>query len=289
MSGSLFVVATPIGNLGDITARAVETLREVSRVAAEDTRRTRALLSHLGIAGKPVDSLHAHSEARDVERIVAHLLEGESVALVTDAGTPAVSDPGSALVRGAIEAGVRVVPIPGPSAVLAALVGSGLAGDVGFRFMGFLPRAGPPRHAAIARAAETPEPVVLFEAPSRTGETLLDLAAITPERRACVARELTKMHEEMVRGTLQELAAMDREWIGEIALVLAAHDPDARADTVDEAAIDGRIDSELARGVHAKVAAEKIAAWSGRPKREIYARVLQRKRKTETGNDGEYG
>lgn len=155
--------------------------------------------------------------------------------------------------------------------------------------MGFLPRAGPPRHAAIARAAETPEPVVLFEAPSRTGETLLDLAAITPERRACVARELTKMHEEMVRGTLQELAAMDREWIGEIALVLAAHDPDARADTVDEAAIDGRIDSELARGVHAKVAAEKIAAWSGRPKREIYARVLQRKRKTETGNDGEYG
>ncbi len=276
-AGELFVVATPIGNLGDITARAVDTLRSVARVAAEDTRRTRALLSHLGIAGKPIDALHAHSEARDVERLVAQLGEGQSVALVTDAGTPAVSDPGSALVRAAIAAGVRVVPIPGPSAVLAALVASGLAGDGGFRFLGFLPRGGPTRHAAIARACETPEAVVIFEAPSRTNETLADLARATPERDACVARELTKVHEELVRGTLAALAADAREWLGEVALVLGPHDPAAREATIDDAQIDARIDEELARGAHAKEAAERVAAWSGRPRREIYERVVRRK------------
>ena len=276
-AGTLYVVATPIGNLGDITARAVETLRAVARIAAEDTRRTRSLLTHLGIAGKPIDALHAHSEARDVERLVVHLTEGESVALVTDAGTPAVSDPGGALVRAAIAADIRVVPIPGPSAVLAALVASGLAGDGGFRFLGFLPRSGPTRHAVIARACETPEAVVIFEAPSRTKETLEDLARATPERAACVARELTKLHEELVRGALTTLAADDREWIGEVAIVLGPHDPAARAATIDDAQIDTRIDEELARGAHAKEAAERVAAWSGRPRREIYERVVRRK------------
>jgi 16S rRNA (cytidine1402-2'-O)-methyltransferase len=277
VAGTLFVVATPIGNLGDVTTRAVETLRACERIAAEDTRRTRALLTHLGVTGKQVDAIHAHSTARDVARLAARLAAGESVALVTDAGTPVVSDPGEALVRVAIAAGVRVVPVPGPSAVLAALVASGLAGDGRFRFLGFLPREGAARREAIATACATPETVILFEAPNRTAATLRELAEATPHRGACVARELTKLHEELVRGDLEALAGDEREWIGEIAIVLAPHAPDERADAVDDAALDARIDAELATGAHAKTIAEKLAAWCGRPKREVYERVVSRK------------
>lgn len=275
--GTLHVVATPIGNLGDITLRAVEVLRACDRVAAEDTRRTRQLLTHLGIAGKPLDALHAHSSDRDVARLVERLEAGETVALATDAGTPSVSDPGDALVKAAIRAGVRVVPLPGASAVLAALVASGLASGAGFRFFAFLPREGPERRAAIATIASTPEPVVVYESPERTRDTLRELADAMGERTACVARELTKMHEELVRGSLTELAAREDAWRGEIALVLGAWSPEAHAETIDDAAIDARIDAELDAGVHAKTVAEKLAAWSGRPKREIYERVTDRK------------
>jgi 16S rRNA (cytidine1402-2'-O)-methyltransferase len=278
-AGTLFVVATPIGNMGDMTVRGVDTLRACDRVVAEDTRRTRGLLSHHGIGGKPLDALHAHSTESDVARIADKLRAGDQVALVTDAGTPIVSDPGDALVRAAIALGVRVIPIPGASAVLAALMACGLAGDGRFRFVGFLPRDGPARSEAIALVCATPEQVVLFESPNRTAETLRDLADATPARSACVARELTKMHEELVRGSLAELAATEREWIGEVAIVLGAHAPDERALIVDDAAIDARIDLELAAGAHhVKTIAERLAAWSGRPKREVYERVLARKR-----------
>lgn len=275
--GKLYVVATPIGNLGDMSARALETLRAVTIICAEDTRRTRQLLSHFGIAGKTLQSLHAHSTESDVARAVEALVEGKDIAIVTDAGTPIVSDPGEALVRAAVAAGAVVVPIPGASAVLAALAASALATN-GFRFMGFLPRSGPPRHEAIALAAGTPEAVVLFESPNRVSATLRDLAGIMPNREACVARELTKLHEEFVRGTLAALAKDEREWIGEIVIVLGAFSPAARGDAIDDAAVDARIDEELAAGGHAKTVAEKVAAWSGRPKREVYARVLERKR-----------
>ncbi len=277
--GTLFVVATPIGNMGDITTRAVETLRACDRVVAEDTRRTRGLLTHFAIAGKPLDALHAHSTDGDVARLVAKLEGGEQIALVTDAGTPVVSDPGDALVKAAVSAGVRVVPIPGASAVLAALSASGLAGDGRFRFFGFLPRDGSARRDAIAEVCATPEQVVVFEAPNRTTATLRDLAAATPARGACVARELTKIHEELLRGTLSELAAIDREWIGEVAIVLGAHDPTAREEAIDDDAIDARIDEELGRGVHAKSVAELLSAWSGRSKRDVYERVIARKRR----------
>ncbi len=275
--GTLFVVATPIGNLGDVTARAVETLRASDRVVAEDTRRTRQLLTHLGIAGKPVDRFDAHASEGDCARIVEKLTAGERVALVTDAGTPGVSDPGERIVQAAVAANVRVVPIPGASAVLAALVASGLAGDGRFRFLGFLPRDGSERRQTIALATETPETVVLFEAANRTAATLRELAEVTPERTACVARELTKLHEEMARGTCASLAGDGREWIGEIAIVLGPHDPAAREAAVDDAAIDARIDEALTRGDHAKTVAERLAAWSGRPRREIYERVISRK------------
>jgi 16S rRNA (cytidine1402-2'-O)-methyltransferase len=275
---TLFVVATPIGNLGDVTERALATLRECDRIVAEDTRRTRQLLTHFGIAGKPIERLDAHAAEHHVARVVERLLAGERVALVTDAGTPAVSDPGEALVEAAIGAGVRVVSIPGPSAVLAALVASGLAGDGRFRFVGFLPRDGSPRRDAIAVVAGASEPVVLFESPNRTTATLRDLADATPNRRACVARELTKLHEEFVRGTLRKLADEDRSWIGEIAIVLGAHAPDERAAEIDDATLDAHIDEALARGEHLRTIAERLAAWSGRPKRVLYARVLSRKK-----------
>lgn len=277
MAGVLYVVATPIGNLADLTLRAIDVLKTSTRVAAEDTRRTRQLLSHLGIEGKPLDALHAHSSDRDVARLVGRLEAGDSVALVTDAGTPAVSDPGDALVRAAIAAGVRIVPVPGASAVLAALVASGLATGVGFRFVGFLARDGAARREGIATICATPEPVVVFESPERTAETLTELADAMPDRPACVARELTKLHEEVVRGTLASLAKDRDAWRGEIAIVLGAWSVEERSERVDDAAIDARIDRELDGGAHAKTVADVVAAWSGRPRREIYERVVRRK------------
>jgi 16S rRNA (cytidine1402-2'-O)-methyltransferase len=275
-AGTLYVVATPIGNLGDITLRAIETLRAVDRVIAEDTRRTRGLLSHFGISGKPVDRLDANAEAHDIARAMTHLEAGESVALCTDAGTPIVSDPGTALVRAAVAAGATVVPIPGASAVLAAVALSGLVTG-GFRFVGFLARSGPERREDITRIVETPESVVLFESPQRTAATLVELAQAMPDRDVVVARELTKLHEEAVRGTLAELAAQGkREWLGEVTIVLGP----ARARTgpgMSDEAIDARIDEELALGRRAKDVAEAIAIESGRPKREIYGRVVARR------------
>jgi 16S rRNA (cytidine1402-2'-O)-methyltransferase len=275
--GTLYVVATPIGNLGDMSTRALETLRACHRVVAEDTRRTRQLLTHFAIVGKPIDALHAHSSSRDIARLAARLEAGESLALATDAGTPVVSDPGDVLVRAAIAAGARVIPIPGASAVLAALVASGLAGEGGFRFLGFLPREGAARRNAIGLACETPETVILFESPNRTAATLTELAEATPVRAACVARELTKVHEDVVRGTLAELAIPTREWLGEVVIVLGVHAPEKRIDVVDDASLEARIDEELARGTHAKAVAERLAAWSGRPKRDVYEMVVSRK------------
>jgi 16S rRNA (cytidine1402-2'-O)-methyltransferase len=276
---TLFVVATPIGNLGDMTARGVETLRACDRVVAEDTRRTRQLLTHFAIAGKPVDRLDAHSDEHDVARLVARLAEGEKIALVTDAGTPGVSDPGEAIVRAAIAAGATVVPVPGASAVLAAVVASGLAGEGRFRFVGFLPRDGVARREAIALVCATPETVVLFEAPSRIAATMRELADATPDRGACVARELTKLHEEFVRSPCAGLAADGREWIGEAVIVLGPHAPEDRAARIDDAALDARIDEGLARGDHARTIADRVAAWSGRPRREVYERVIGRKKR----------
>jgi 16S rRNA (cytidine1402-2'-O)-methyltransferase len=277
VAGILYVVATPIGNLADLTLRAIDVMKTSDRVAAEDTRRTRQLLSHLGIEGKPLDALHAHSSSRDVAKLVQRLEGGESIALVTDAGTPAVSDPGDALVKAAIAAGVRVVPVPGASAVLAALVASGLATGVGFRFVGFLPRDGAARRDGIATVCATPEPVVMFESPERTQATLAELADAMPERPACVARELTKVHEEVVRGTLASLAKDRDAWRGEVAIVLGSWSPDMRTEQIDDAAIDARIDRELEGGTHAKTVADVVAAWSGKPRREIYERVVRRK------------
>lgn len=275
MSGILYVVATPIGNLDDLTFRAKTVLGEVDAVLAEDTRRTRQLLSHLGLS-KPLRRLDAHVESEGVGRIAEEIARGAKLALVSDAGTPIVSDPGAELVRAVIAHGARVESIPGASAVLSALVVSGLATNA-FRFFGFLPRAGGERADALARVVDTPEPVVLFEAGNRARETIGDLAARTPDRPAAIARELTKMHEQVLRGTLAELSReIEGALLGEVTIVLGAT-PERSAAAVDETAIDARIDEELALGRSAKDAADVVAAWSGRPRREVYARTIARR------------
>lgn len=273
--GRLYVIATPIGNLGDITLRAVETLRGADRILAEDTRRARALLSHLGIAGKPVDRFDAHASEADAARAAARLSAGESIAFMTDAGTPVVSDPGTALVRAAAAAGARVVAIPGPSAVMAAVSASGLVTG-GFRFLGFLPRGGRERREALAMVTATPEAVVLFESPRRLRETLAELAERMRGRRAVIARELTKVHEEILRGTVEELAAIDREWLGEITLVLGPTEASPVGARPSDEELDARIDRELAQGRRAKHIAEELSVELGLPRREIYARAVAR-------------
>lgn len=269
---TLFVVGTPIGNLGDLTARAAETLRLATRIFAEDTRRTRSLLGHLGIQGKPVIRLDAHAELGRVTRLVEGLEHDESVALVTDAGTPSVSDPGALFVRTALEHGVRVVPIPGASAVTAAIAASGIV-DGPFSFLGFLPRQGKKRKVALERIVASEDPVVLFESAQRLTDTLGELAALEPERRAVLCRELTKLHEEILPGTLAELAAVEREWLGEVTLVLgASHRPEAPAEAPLD--LDAEIERRLAKGAHAKELASELAERFGMPRRVMYARVL---------------
>jgi 16S rRNA (cytidine1402-2'-O)-methyltransferase len=275
-AGTLFVVATPIGNLGDMTSRAREVLGGVDAIFAEDTRQTRKLLDLLGIQASHVLAMHEHSSAAAIEGALERLRRGERVALVSDAGTPLVSDPGAPLVRAARAEGVRVTPVPGASAVVAALSATAL-GDGRFRFFAFLPREGPERRDAVARCAETEETVVVYEAPHRLAVTLRELAEAMPAREAVVLRELTKLHEEQIGGTLAELAALEREWIGEIVIVLAPWNARGRTETVTDEALDARIDALYTQGERAKRISELLAAWSGRPKRELYERVVARK------------
>ncbi len=278
--GLLWIVATPIGNLEDLPPRAARVLLEADLIAAEDTRRARILLGHVGAASKTVVRLDAHAERGEaVGRLVDRLRQGARVALVTDAGTPVVSDPGSALVRAARAAGIAVSPIPGPSAVTAAISASGLV-EGPFRFVGFLPRSGDERREAIARMQGDRDPQVLFESPQRLGATLVDLAAAMPDRDAVIGRELTKMHEEILGGTLAELAerGAEREWLGEITLVLGPRPAgdEARVALADEDVL-ARIDDGLARGERPRDLAERLAVETGRPRRDLYALAVKRR------------
>ncbi len=287
--GTLYVVATPIGNLGDVTLRALEVLRTVAVIAAEDTRITRRLLGRYEIGTHTV-SYHARSGEGRRRELLARLEAGDDIALVTDAGTPVVSDPGEDLVAAWAAAGGTVVPVPGASSVLAAVAGSGVAGPR-WAFEGFLPRSGRERRERLARIATDERGAVLFEAPGRTAATLADLAtACGPDRIGAVCRELTKLHEQIVRGPLAELAASARDGTiptrGEVVIVVgwatrpdAGSGVDARAagDGGDEdrrAAIDGAraavqrlVDGGLARGE----AARRVSRESGIPRRRLYA------------------
>jgi 16S rRNA (cytidine1402-2'-O)-methyltransferase len=217
MSGTLFVVATPIGNLEDITVRALRVLREVALIAAEDTRRTSHLLARHAIA-TPTTSLHEHNEAAKSASLVARLQRGESIALVSDAGTPTVSDPGMRLIRDAIDAGIRIEPVPGPSAVLAALAASGLPTE-SFSFMGFPPTKSKERADWFERARQVAGTVVFFEAPHRIRRSLEDFRRFVGEHEIALGRELTKVHEELVRGPISTVLNRPFEERGEFTIV----------------------------------------------------------------------
>ncbi len=279
MSGILFLVATPIGNLEDITLRALRVLREAQCVLAEDTRHSRTLLSHHGIQTR-LESLHAHTHATRIDTLADALAQGAQYALITDAGSPLVSDPGAALVEAAIARSVRVEAIPGPSAVITALSVAGMRSDQ-FRFVGFLPRGGKRRREALSLVARDPASSVLFEAPRRIADTLNDLReACGDMRRAAVCRELTKLHEEVARGTLRELCErFPGDARGEITLVVSGADSEHSEEIVSipEAELDAKIDAELAAGRRTKEIATDLAAELSLDPREAYRRVLARK------------
>ena len=220
-AGKLYVVATPLGNLGDMSPRAIDTLKSVDAIASEDTRRTRKLLTHFGI-GTPLFSYHEHNEERAAHEVLRRITEGESVALVADAGTPLIADPGYRLVALLAREEIEIVSVPGPSAVVAALSVSGLP-PMPFVFAGFLPRKKVARRRRIEELGALGTTFVMFESPHRIAAALRDLADVLGDRAAVVARELTKMHEEVVRGSLGELAraAEGRAWKGEIAIVVS--------------------------------------------------------------------
>jgi 16S rRNA (cytidine1402-2'-O)-methyltransferase len=272
-AGCLYVVSTPIGNLGDITLRAIEVLKASPVVVAEDSRRTRALLSHLGIGGKSVRALNAHASARAVDEVVDALLAGSDVAYATDAGTPSVSDPGRALVSEAARRGIDVRVVPGASAVTATIALSGMV-DSGFTFLGFLPRKGGARKASLTGIVQSELPTVLFESPERIADTLGELAALAPEREAFVGRELTKLHEQGLRGTLRELATHAGTWRGEITLLVAAAPP-APAAAETSPLIDACLRAALGAGVGPSRIAQALAREAGLPRSPVYARALE--------------
>lgn len=274
-SGTLYVVATPLGNLGDLSARATALLREVPVVAAEDTRVTRGLLTHLDAHPKLI-SFHQHSDQQRAEQILARLADGEDVALVTDAGTPGVSDPGPALVEAVRVAGHTVVPIPGPSAVTAAISVSGFPADR-YLFLGFAPRKGAERDRWLRQAATPGVTIVCFEAPGRTAELLEELGAGGASgRRACLGREITKLHEEFRVGSLSELAASCRKTPprGEITLVLAPM-ADAGTDGPDPAIARTLATELLAAGRSKRDVVREVVDRTGLPRNEVYDLVME--------------
>jgi 16S rRNA (cytidine1402-2'-O)-methyltransferase len=274
--GTLYVLATPIGHLGDLSPRAAEVLRSVKAVAAEDTRRTAQLFAHLGVGAPTLISLPAFDERGRLEPIVDRLRAGQSIGLCTDAGTPGVSDPGVALVAAAWEAGALIVPIPGPSAGLTALMASGLPADQ-FFFAGFLPRKGGARAERMAFLRGLPSTLVIYEAGNRTAATLHDLAEALGDRTAVVGRELTKLHEELARGSLRALAArFSGEVRGEVTLVVAG------ADEAPPRLVEEPLDDELRRRLEAgeppSVTAREVARARGLKRAEVYQALERLKR-----------
>ena len=273
MESALYVVATPIGNLGDITLRALETLRSADLVACEDTRHARRLLDHHGI-GVPTLALHRHNENEAAEKLLRALGEGRCVALVTDAGTPGISDPGARAVAAVRAAGYKVVPLPGASAAVTALSAAGLV-DGRFLFVGFLPAKGAARRAAITELAGVPATLVFYEAPHRVAETVSDLVELLgPGRELVVARELTKLFEQIESMPLEAapawLAADANRTRGEFVLLVTGAAPQAASTAEGD-----RVLAVLLEELPVKQAAKLAAAITGQPKNELYARALR--------------
>jgi 16S rRNA (cytidine1402-2'-O)-methyltransferase len=262
MPGTLFVVATPIGNLEDITARALRVLREVTVIAAEDTRRTGHLLARFAIT-TPTTSLHEHNERSKSQALITRLLEGQSIALVSDAGTPTVSDPGLRLIQNAIAAGIRVEPVPGPSAIMAALSASGTAGET-FVFLGFPPTRAKDRKIWFDDLATAARTVVFFEAPHRIRATLKDLLNKLGDRTIVIGRELTKAHEELVRSHISELLTRFEKPVGEFTIV------------IDGGQIPESVATEMASGESIAVEFGELTESRGLSRRKAAAEIARR-------------
>jgi 16S rRNA (cytidine1402-2'-O)-methyltransferase len=275
MPGTLYLVATPIGNLQDITLRALEILRTVDLIACEDTRHTQKLLTHFGVQNRTT-SYHEHNEHERAPQLVDRMLQGESVAIVSDAGTPGVCDPGSRIIRLAIESGIDIIPVPGPVAFVAAVTASGLATD-SIYFGGFLPSRKSERRKRLEECASIPATLVFYEAPHRVANSLTDCAEVLGDRAAVVARELTKLHEEIARGTLSHLAGRfaDKTVKGEIVLVIDRGNGAAAvpADLTLEARV-AQIESE---GIDKKAALKQAAKEFGLSKSEAYRQLERQK------------
>ncbi|MGI5907862.1 MAG: 16S rRNA (cytidine(1402)-2'-O)-methyltransferase [Christensenellales bacterium] len=273
MPGKLMLVSTPIGNLGDITLRAREALASADAVAAEDTRRTLQLLNHLGLK-KPLVSFHAHSAAAGIGAIIRRIRAGETVAYVSDAGTPCISDPGAELVAAARREGVEMVSLPGPSAVLCALTLSGMDASR-FLFEGFLPRGKAKRGERVRRMMDQPVTCVLYESPHRLKDTLRLIADADPERRVCCCRELTKLHEETLLCTAEELAGIyeEKDPRGEYVLVIEKAKP--AAVQADAETRDALLTELLNSGTDKPSAARRAAAELGLSRRALYQRLLE--------------
>ena len=273
----LYLVATPIGNLEDITLRALRVLREVRLIACEDTRHTRKLLDHFGIQ-KPTISYHEHNEQTRAEELIARLLQGESIALVSDAGTPGISDPAYRLVVAAVENNINVIPIPGATALIAGLIASGLPTDT-FWFVGFLPAKRHARREKLESLRFVRETLVLYEAPHRILETLSEAQTVLGNRRAALAREVTKLHEQFLRGTLADIRAQlqMQEPRGEITLVIAgASETDEQPLPLHES-LTTQLEQLIQTGISRNDALKQLARRRGLSKKEAYRLLLEEK------------
>lgn len=274
----LYLVSTPIGNLEDITFRALRVLKESALIACEDTRHTGRLLAHFGIA-TPTISYHEHNERIRAAELVVRLEEGQAISLVTDAGTPGISDPGYRLVVAAIEAGINVVPVPGPTALVAALIASGLPTD-SFLFVGFLPPRKQARRTRLEEMRDQRATLVLYEAPHRIGATLVDTLEILGDRPAALARELTKLHEQVRRGTLAELLQRHQNDPprGEIVLIIGGYSGDERDQSIETSSrpLADEVDQLIAdQSVARNEALRLVARRRGIPRREAYRLYIE--------------
>ncbi|MGI6129180.1 MAG: 16S rRNA (cytidine(1402)-2'-O)-methyltransferase [bacterium] len=286
MQGKLYIVGTPIGNLEDISLRALRVLKGVDLILAEDTRRTRGLLTHYNIHTS-LTSYHKHNERGMADRALRWLREGRHLALVTDAGLPGISDPGEHLIRQVRQKGMVVEVVPGPTAFALALIASGLPADR-FTFWGFVPRVGKDREELFVTALSRLETGIFYEAPTRIGRTLADLAALVPERPAAVARELTKIHEEIKQGSLAELAQIfgGQETKGEICLVVAGRSPEEKelslAAKTPPPTPEELVAHLQAEGFERKQALREAAKRLGLSRREVYQHLVRQKQKKDT-------
>ena len=282
MNGILYLCATPIGNLEDITYRAVRILREADCIAAEDTRHSRVLLSHFDIH-TPLISYHEHNKAERGPQLIARLVKGENIALISDAGLPGISDPGTDLVRLAIDAGLEVVPVPGANAALAALVASGLATDL-FTFVGFLPKQNKKRRQLLTLLAKSPASVIFYEAPHRLKETLTILKNYFGNREAVIGRELTKKFEEFIRGSLDSL--IDHftayEPRGEFTIIVSGYDEaEMTGQEVTDVDVAQAVENLLKQGINKKDAMRRVAQEYHLSRREVYGQLLEKDKKKE--------